>query len=90
MSLVDLRYPVYGNLLQFDRELSENPRDNLYWLNPMPAAPVPIRSQRMIKLYGFYFLAQVTDYRIAPPTPYVEFMTTHLELTNSDPRQAAP
>jgi hypothetical protein len=90
MSLVDLRYPVYGNLLQFDRELSENPRDNLYWLNPMPAAPVPIRSQRMIKLYGFYFLAQVTDYRIAPPTPYLEFMTTHLELTNSDPRQAAP
>ncbi len=90
MSLVDLRYPVYGDLLQFDRELSENPRDNLYWLNPLPTAPVPIRSKRIIRLHGFYFVAEVTDYRITPPTPYLEFMTTHLELTNSDPRQAAP
>lgn len=88
MSLRDLRYPVYGNLLQFDREFSPNPRDNLYWLNPVASSPVPIRSQRILKINAFYFVAQVTDFRIAPATPYLEHMTVHLELTNHDPRQA--
>ncbi len=87
MTLRDLHYPIYGNLLQFDRELSENPRDNLYWLNPLPSAPVPIRSTRIIKIDGFYFMAQVTDFRTTPTTPYLEFMNVHLELTNHDPRQ---
>jgi hypothetical protein len=87
MSLVDLRYPVYGNLLQFDRELSEDPKDNLYWLNPASSAAVPIRSKRMIKIHGFYFTAQVTEFRVASPTPYLEFMTVQLQLTTSDPRQ---
>lgn len=89
MSLRDLRYPVYGNLLQFDRELSEEPRDNLYWLNPLASAPVPIRSLRIIKINAFYFVAQVTDFRVTPATAYLEFMTVHLELTNHDPRQPA-
>lgn len=88
MSLRDLRYPVYGNLLQFDQELSEDPKDNLYWLKPVASAPVPIRAVRIIKIHGFYFVAQVTDFRIAPATPYLEFMNVHLELTNRDPRQA--
>jgi len=86
LSLRDLRYPVYGNLLQFDRELSEDPKDNLYWLNPLPSAAVPIRSERIIKIHGFYFVAQVSDFRIKPPTPYLEFMNVHLELTHHDPR----
>jgi hypothetical protein len=86
LSLRDLRYLVYGNLLQFDRELSEDPKDNLYWLNPLSSAAVPIRSERIIKIHGFYFVAQVTDFRIKPPTPYLEFMNVHLELTNHDPR----
>lgn len=87
MGLRDLRYPVYGNLLQFDQELSEEPRDNLYWLNPVASAPVPIRSQRIIKINAFYFVAQVTDFRVAPATAYLESMTVHLELSNHDPRQ---
>lgn len=90
MSLRDLRYPVYGNLLQFDPELSENPRDNLYWLNPVPSAPVPIRAERIIKIHGFYLVAQVTDFRVTPATPYLEFMNVHLELTSHDPRQLQP
>lgn len=87
MSLHDLRYPVYGNLLQFDPELSEDPKDNLYWLNPVASAPVPIRAERIIKIHGFYFVAQVTDFRVTPATPYLEFMNVHLELTSHDPRQ---
>lgn len=44
VSLRDLRHSIYGNVLQFDRELSENPKDNLYWLNPQPTAAVPMRA----------------------------------------------
>jgi hypothetical protein len=87
MGVRDLHYPVYGNLLQFDPELSENPKDNLYWLNPVASAPVPIRARRIIKLHSFYLSAQVTDFRIAPATPYLEFMTVQLDLSNRDPRQ---
>jgi hypothetical protein len=86
MSVQDLRYKVYGNLLQFDREASQDPKDNLYWLNPVPSAVVPIYSRRMIKIDGFYFVAQVKDFRVAPPTPYLDWMTVQLELTNRDPR----
>jgi hypothetical protein len=89
MGLRDLHYPVYGNLLQFDPELSEDPKDNLYWLNPVASAPVPIRAKRIIKIHSFYLSAQVTDFRIAPATPYLEFMTVQLELSNRDPRQAS-
>jgi len=90
MGLRDLRYNVYGNLLQFDRELSEDPKDNLYWLNPIPAAPVPIRSKRIIKIDAFYFVAQVKDLRTLPPSPYLDSMTVQVELTNHDPRAEAP
>jgi hypothetical protein len=87
MNVRDLRNPVYGNLLQFDRELCEAPRDNLYWLNPVSSSPVPIRAERIIKIQAFYFVARVTDFRVTPGTPYLEFMTVHLQLTNHDPRQ---
>lgn len=87
MSLRDLRYAVYGNLLQFDREASEDPKDNLYWLNPLPSAAMPIRSRRIIKIDGFYFVAQVQEFRNLSPTPYLEFMSVQLQLTNRDPRQ---
>lgn len=90
VSLRDLRHPVYGNVLQFDRELSEDPKDNLYWLNPLPTAPVPIRARRIIKVEGFYIAFQVTDLRYSPAdSPYLDRMTVQMELTNHDPRTAA-
>jgi len=90
IGLRDLRYSVYGNLLQFDRELSEDPKDNLYWPNPVPSAPVPIRSKRIIKIDAFYFVAEVKDLRTSPPSPYLDSMTVQVELTNHDPRAEAP
>jgi hypothetical protein len=91
VALRDLRYGVYGNLLQFDRELSENPRDNLYWLNPSQSAPVNIRARRIIKVDGFYIAFQVKDFRFFPEySPYLISMTVQLELTNHDPRSNAP
>ncbi len=83
----DLRHGIYGNILQFDQELSEEPRDNLYWLNPLHGAPVPILARRIIKVEGFYVVFQVKGFRYNPPdSPYLDSMTVQLELTNRDPR----
>jgi hypothetical protein len=90
VSLRDLRHPVYGNVLQFDPELSQYPKDNLYWLNPVHTAVVPINAERVIKVESFYVAFQVKDYHFSPAdSPYLDFMTVHLELSNKDPRNAA-
>jgi hypothetical protein len=87
VGLYDVRHGVYGNVLQFDQELSEEPRDNLYWLNPVHGAPVPVLAKRIIKVEGFYVVFQVKDFRYNPPdTPYLDSMTVQLKLTNRDPR----
>jgi len=87
LGIYDLRHSVYGNLLQFDQESSEQPRDNLYWLNPAHSAPVPILARRIIKVESFYVVFQVKDFRYNPPgTGYVDSMTVELGFTNRDPR----
>ena len=90
VSLRDLRHPVYGNVLQFDRELSEDPKSNLFWLNPVHSAPVPIYAMRIIKIESFYLGFQVKSFHFSPPdSPYMDAMTVEVELTNSDPRKTA-
>ena len=90
VGLYDLRHGVYGNVLQFDQELSEEPRDNLYWLNPVQSAPVPILARRIIKVEGFYVVFQVKDFRNNPrDSPYLDSMTVKWESTNRDPRAEA-
>ncbi len=87
VGLYDLRHSIYGNVLQFDQELSEEPRDNLYWLNPVHSAPVPILAKRIIKVEGFYVVFQVKDFRNNPrDSPYLDLMTVQWELTNREPR----
>jgi hypothetical protein len=87
VGLYDLRHRIYGNVLQFDQELSEEARDNLYWLNPAHSAPVPILAKRVIKVEGFYVVFRVKDFRYSPPdSPYLDSMTMQCELTNRDPR----
>ena len=87
VGLYDLRHAIYGNPLQFDQELSEDPRDNLYWLNPVPSAPVPILARRIIKVEGFHFAFQVQDFHYNPPdTGYLDSMTVKCAFTNRDPR----
>lgn len=90
VSLRDLRHAIYGNMLQFDQELSERPRDNMFWLNPVHWAPVPIRAKRIIKVDSFYLVFQVKDFRFTPAdSPYLEYMTVDMSYTNTDPRTAA-
>ena len=90
VGIYDLRHAVYGNVLQFDKELSEEPRDNLYWLNPASSAPVPILARRIVKVEGFYFVFQVKDFHQNPPASgYLDSMTVECTFTNRDPRAAA-
>src|SRR5579862_1265762 len=89
VGLYDLRHTIYGNLVQFDQESSEDPRDNLYWLNPVHSAPVPILARRIIKVEGFYVVFQVKAFHYNPPdTGYVDSMTVQWEFSNGDPREA--
>jgi hypothetical protein len=89
VSLGDARPSFYGNLLQFDPEPLDDPKDNLFWLNPARSSPVPIRARRIIKGDGSYLLFQVKDFPFAPlDSPYLDSMTVQFELTNSDPRQS--
>lgn len=91
LSLRDLRHSFYGNELQFDRELSENPKDNLYWLNPARSAPVPILAKRIFKVDSFYLVFQVKNLRFTPQnSPYLEFITLDFESRNTDPRSNTP
>ena len=90
VGIYDLRHAVYGNVLQFDKEFSEEPRDNLYWLNPASSAPVPILARRIIKVEGFYFVFQVKDFHQNPPASgYLDSMTVECTFTNRDPRADA-
>lgn len=85
--LTDLRHAIYGNLLQFDQESSEEPRDNLYWLNPAHSAPVPILARRIVKVEGFYVAFQVKSFHYNPPdTAYMDSMTVEWEFSNRDSR----
>lgn len=90
VSLRDLRHGYYGNVLQFDTEPSDDPKDNLWWLNPAQSAAVPIRTRRIIKVEAFYVVFQVKDFHFTPPdSPYLDSMSVQLAFSNSDPRNAA-
>lgn len=85
----DLRHPVYGNVLQFDQELSEDPKANLFWLNPAHSAPVPIHARRIIKVESYYLAFQVKDFHYSPAdSPYLDAMTLEMQLSNKDPKNA--
>jgi hypothetical protein len=87
LSLRDLRHSIYGNLLRFDLQQSDEPRDNLFWLNPQRTAAVPIRARRIIKVDSFYVVFQAKDFHFAPAySPYLDSMSLTVEFTNSDPR----
>jgi hypothetical protein len=86
VSLRDLRHSIYGDLLRFDGELSEDPKNNRYWLNPAHSASLPIRAKRMIKGEAFYLAFQVIDFHLSPAdSPHLESMECRDGWTNTDP-----
>jgi hypothetical protein len=86
IQLRDLRHTIYSNLLLENQEPSQDARNNLWWLNPNPFGPVPIRTRRIVKVDGFYVIFQVKDLHFTPlDSPYLDSMVVQFELTNSNP-----
>jgi len=87
VQLRDLRHTIYNNLLLEDQEPSQDPKNNLWWLNPNQMGSVPIRARRIVKVDSFYVVFQVKDIHFTPlDSPYLDSMMVQFELTNNDPR----
>jgi hypothetical protein len=89
VTLRDLHHTIYSNILLADQHPSDDPKNNLWWLNPNPYSPVPIRAKRIVKVDGFYAAFQVKDLHFTPlDSPYLDSMRVSFAFTNSDPRVA--
>jgi hypothetical protein len=89
VNLRDLHHTIYNNLLVEDQEPSQDPKNNLWWLNPNRFGGVPIRAKRIIHVDGFYVVFEVRDLHFTPlDSPYLDSMAVQFELSNSDPRGA--
>lgn len=87
VQLRDLHHTIYHNLLMENQEPSQDPKNNLWWLNPNRFGTVPIRARRIIKVESFYVVFQVENLHFTPlDSPYLDSMAVRFELTNRDPR----
>jgi hypothetical protein len=87
VTLRDLHHTIYPNTLLADQQPSDDPKNNLWWLNPNPYGPVPIRTKRIVKVDGFYAAFQVKDLHFTPlDSPYLDSMTVSFAFSNTDPR----
>jgi|SRR5579863_6912919 len=85
--LGDLHHSIYANILLTQQDPSDDAKNNLWWLNPNPSGPVPIRAKRIIKVDGFYVVIQVKALHFTPlDSPYLDSMAVQFVFTNSDPR----
>jgi len=89
VNLRDLHHTIYNNLLVEEQEPSQDPKNNLWWLNPNRFGLVPIRAKRIIRVDGFYVVFEVRDLHCTPlDSPYLDSMAVRFQLSNSDPRDA--
>jgi hypothetical protein len=89
VKLVDLAHRYYNNILLSSVQpgSADNPKNQLFLLNPSNFVALPIKAKRIIKVDGFYLVLQVKDYHFTPiDSPYLDSMTVAVELTNTDPR----
>jgi hypothetical protein len=87
--LADLQHRTYANVLMASQIPSDDPVNNAWWLDPGKFARVPVRSERIIKVDGFYVVLKVMAYHFTPSeSPYLDSMTVQVNITNTDPRAA--
>ena len=85
--LRDLRYNIYNNVLVIDQEPSQDPKNNLWWLNPNSFGAVPIKTRRVMRVDGFFVTIQVKELHFTPlDSPYLDSMDVAFAFSNSDPR----
>jgi len=91
VKLVDLRHPIYNNILEASQNASSEAANNLWWLNPSQSAPVPVKAHRIVKVDSFYVVLKVTAFHFTPlDSPYLDSMTVQVKFTNTDPRKPSP
>jgi hypothetical protein len=87
--LADLQHRTYANVLTASQIPSDDPVNNAWWLDPGKFARVPVRTERVIKVDGFYVVLKVVAYHFTPSeSPYLDSMTVRVNITNTDPRAA--
>jgi hypothetical protein len=90
IELADLHHTIYNNVLLANQNMSADPKNNLWWLNPSQSASVPIRARRVVKVDSFYVVIQVKDFHFTPiESPYLDSMVVDFNFTNNDPQEEA-
>ena len=88
-TLADLQHRTYANVLMASQIPSDDPVNNAWWLDPGKFARVPVLTERIIKVDGFYVVLKVMAYHFTPSeSPYLDSMTVQVNITNTDPRVA--
>ena len=87
VQLRDLRHSIYTNVLVGGPGAAQDPKNDLWWLNPNQFGAVPIKTKRIIKVDQFYVVIQVKSMHFTPlDSPYLDTMVAQFGFTNSDPR----
>jgi len=87
--LADLQHRTYANVLMASQIPRDDPVNNAWWLDPGKFARVPVLTERIIKVDGFYVVLKVMAFHFTPSeSPYLDSMTVQVNITNTDPRAA--
>jgi hypothetical protein len=83
--LEDLHHKMYSNVLMPSPDVTQD-KAQIGWLDPGKFAKVPVTTERVIKIDGFYCVVQVKDYHFATQDqPYLDQMTVKVRFTNTLP-----
>ena len=90
VKLIDLHHPIYNNVLETSPSASADGNDP-GWLNPSPAASIPAKARRVVKVDAFYVTLQVTTFHFTPlDSPYLDSMSVQVKFSNTDSRATKP
>jgi len=83
--LADLHHKIYPNVLMATPDVTQD-QAQIGWLDPGKFAKIPLTTERVIKVDGFYCVLQVKDYHFATQEqPYLDRMTVEVRFTNTLP-----
>jgi hypothetical protein len=87
VTLRDLRHTFHRNVLMAEQTPSDEAKNNLFWLNPKPTAPAPLRAKRVMKEEDFY-MVDPSEGSALHAAGFALFGSDGISfaLTNNDPR----
>ena len=83
--LVDLHHKLYSNVLMSTPDVTQD-KTQIGWLDPGKFAKIPLTTERVVKVDGFYCVVKVKDrHFIKQEQPYLDHMTLDVRFTNTLP-----